>query len=95
MKVNSSNIPEAGIIKKYLNLDRRSLYKKEFVDFLDDLQKLINEKKITKTSKYAAEIMHIQKELIKHIRKNRLAKGRIVFNLDSSDKFIKTAGGTF
>jgi len=95
-KSNSSDFSaEAGVIKKYLSLDGKRLYIREFLAFFNELQRLIDEKKITKSSKYAREIIYIQKELVKHINKNKHVKGKIEFRLDASDNFIKTARGTF
>lgn len=51
---------EINFIQRFLEFNDKILYKNTFEIFLDDLQKAIREKKITKKSPVAKEIMEIQ-----------------------------------
>lgn len=82
---------ELDIMKRYLNLNGKWVYKKVFSDLLDDLQRLIKNKMINKSSKYAKEIMHIQKELVKTLEKHYRTRSQIGFSLDAKDKFVVDA----
>jgi|GEM_PF-168341 len=83
--------PEIRIIKRYVNLDGKKLTREKILTFLSTVQKNIRSEAIRKTSKYADEIMHIQKELIKAWEKHRGSGGQFTFSLDDSDNKIKDA----
>ncbi|MBA2613342.1 MAG: hypothetical protein H0U95_15345 [Bacteroidetes bacterium] len=55
---------EIKFIKRYLALHGKSKTKAQMLSFINALQKAIVEKRIRKTSKYAAEIMQVQKQLV-------------------------------
>ncbi len=55
---------EIKFIKRYLSLHGKSKTKVQMLNFINALQRAIVEKRIRKTSKYAAEIMQIQKQLV-------------------------------
>lgn len=56
---------ELKFIRRFLNLNRKKKDRNQLRLFINALQKAIKERRITKTSKYAAEIMDIQDNLIK------------------------------
>jgi hypothetical protein len=58
-------LPEVGFIKRYAGLHGKVKTQDEILRFLNGLQKAILEKRIRKTSPYAAEIEKIQSNLIK------------------------------
>jgi hypothetical protein len=58
-------LPEVGFIKRYAGLHGKVKTQDEILRFLNGLQKAILEKRIRKTSSYAAEIEKIQSNLIK------------------------------
>jgi hypothetical protein len=58
-------MPEVVFIKRYVMMDGKVKTQDEILRFLNSLQKAILEKRIRKTSPYAAEIEHIQSQLIK------------------------------
>lgn len=58
-------LPEVAFIKRYVAMHGKTKTQDEVLRFLSSLQKAILEKRIRKTSKYAAEIQHIQNQLIK------------------------------
>jgi hypothetical protein len=55
---------EISFIRRFLEFDDRILYKKTFEIFIDDLQKAILEKKITKKSPVAKEIQYMQESTV-------------------------------
>lgn len=55
---------EIQFIHRFLEFNDKVLYKKTFEIFIDDLQKAIQEKKITKKSPVAKDIMDIQKAVL-------------------------------
>ena len=55
---------EVSFIKRFLEFHDHVLYKKTFEIFIDELQKAIREKKITKKSAVAKEILYIQEAVI-------------------------------
>jgi hypothetical protein len=63
-------IVEEKFLKRYLLLDGKTKTKSQVLNFIKALQKAIVEKQIRKTSRYAAKVEHIQKELIKLYEKN-------------------------
>jgi DNA repair protein RadC len=88
--------PEVRIIKRYLAMDGKKLGRDKILTFITTLQKLIRSQAIRKTSPYADEIMHIQKELIKVWRKHRNSSSPFDFSLDDTDarimaKFLQIA----
>ncbi len=56
---------EVSFIKRYVGLHGKTKTQDEILRFLDSLQKAMLEKRIRKTSPYAAEIENIQEQLIK------------------------------
>jgi len=58
-------LPEIAFIKRYVAMNGKTKTQDEVLRFLSSLQKAILEKRIRKASKYAAEIQHIQNQLIK------------------------------
>ncbi len=55
---------EFRFLRRYLNLDQNAKTKRQIRLFLNALQRAMIEKKIRKTSKYATEILRLQKDLI-------------------------------
>jgi hypothetical protein len=55
---------EVSFIKRFLEFHDQVLYKKTFEIFIDELQKAIKEKKITKKSIVAKEILYIQDAVV-------------------------------
>lgn len=64
---------ECRFIERFLSFHDQILYKNTFGIFIDELQKDIQEKKITKKSPVAKEIMEIQNALIKQFNSTYLA----------------------
>ncbi len=56
---------EVKFINRFLDFNDKVLYKKTFEIFIDELQKAIEEKKITKKSPVAKDIMSIQQAMLK------------------------------
>lgn len=56
---------EVKFINRFLDFNDKILYKKTFEIFIDELQKAIEEKKITKKSPVAKDIMSIQQAVLK------------------------------
>jgi hypothetical protein len=56
---------EVKFINRFLDFNDKILYKKTFEIFIDELQKVIEEKKITKKSPVAKDIMAIQQAVLK------------------------------
>ncbi len=65
---------EIKFIQMFLEFNDKILYKKTFEIFLDDLQKAILEKRITKKSPVAKDIMEIQQAVLKAFNAMRNAK---------------------
>lgn len=65
---------EIKFINMYLNFHDKVLYKNTIGLFIDDLQKAITEKKITKKSPVAKEIMEMQESALKAFNSMRNAK---------------------
>ncbi|MES2565543.1 MAG: hypothetical protein V4565_01675 [Bacteroidota bacterium] len=65
---------EIKFIHMYLNFHDKVLYKNTIGLFIDDLQKAITEKKITKKSPVAKEIMEMQESALKAFNSMRNAK---------------------
>lgn len=65
---------EIKFIHMYLNFHDKVLYKNTIGLFIDDLQKAITEKKITKKSPVAKEIMEMQESTLKAFNSMRNAK---------------------
>jgi len=84
--------PEVKFIKRYAALHGKRKDRESLLTLLHSLQKAINEKTITKTSKYADEVMAIQRGLIKAIN----AAGKevdIIIDEDSLTKYRAIANG--
>lgn len=64
---------ECQFIQRFLNFHDKVLYKNTFGIFIDDLQKAIEEKKITKKSPVANDIMSIQKAAVAAFNGTHLA----------------------
>ena len=65
---------EISFIRRFLEFDDKILYKKTFEIFIDDLQKAILEKKITKKSPVAKEIQYMQEATVTAFNKMTNAK---------------------
>jgi hypothetical protein len=65
---------EISFIRRFLEFDDKILYKKTFEIFIDDLQKAILEKKITKKSPVAKEIQYMQEATVAAFNRMRNAK---------------------
>lgn len=65
---------EISFIRRFLEFDDKILYKKTFEIFINDLQKAIIEKKITKKSLVAKEIQYIQEATVGAFNKMSNAK---------------------
>ncbi len=70
----SAIVKEVQFIDRFLSFHDKILYKNTFGIFIDDLQKAIEEKKITKKSPVAKEIMEIQNAVLKVFNTMRNAK---------------------
>ena len=79
--------PEVRFIKRYVLMDGKTKTRKQLLSFINALQRAIEKKQIRKTSRYAAEIRHIQNELIK-IHNNPDLGDSFHFSLDNSDKKV-------
>lgn len=64
---------ECQFIQRFLNFHDKVLYKNTFGIFIDELQKAIEEKKITKKSPVAKDIMSIQKAAVAAFNSTHLA----------------------
>lgn len=70
---------ELKFIRRFVNMDGKKKDRNQIRLFINALQKAIREKRITKTSKFASEIMDIQDWLIKfHTKFNREGQRRDV-----------------
>jgi DNA adenine methylase len=65
---------ETQLIRRFLDFHNKVLYRKTFEVFLDELQKAIEEKKITKKSPVAKDIMAIQKAIVSAYNSMKSAK---------------------
>ncbi|MBL7922161.1 MAG: hypothetical protein JNJ40_17735 [Bacteroidia bacterium] len=65
---------EVKFINRFLDFNDKILYKKTFEIFIDELQKAIEEKKITKKSPVAKDIMAIQQAVLKAFNNMENAK---------------------
>lgn len=65
---------EVNFISRFLDFHDKILYKKTFEIFIDELQKAIEQKKITKKSPVAKEIMQIQQACLQAFNTMRNAK---------------------
>ena len=81
---------EKTFIVKYLQLDGKNFYKKDLEAFLAELQNSIKSQQIRKSSIYAKEIDHIQRQLIKVIR-TADNRNKINVKLDKTDAFLHHA----
>jgi len=81
---------ELDIIQRYLALDGKNVKVIDLMAFIKELQLYIKNRTIDKQSKYAKEIMHIQKELIKIWEENQ-DEIRTVFKLNYRDNFVRNA----
>jgi len=81
---------EIRFIKRYILLHEKVKTKKQILLFINALQKAITEKRISKKSKYADEIMHIQEQLVKLF--NRMDnETRIELDNNIFEKYYKLA----
>ena len=80
--------PEIKFIRRYVNLDGRTLHKEDILRILVPLQRAIRLQKIRKTSKYAKEIIYVQNELLKIWNKYHGGNASFVFNLDRKDSAL-------
>lgn len=84
---------EIKFIKRFLSLHNRTKTKQQLLSFINALQRAILEKRIRKTSKYADEIMQIQKQLL---TAHKLISGeqKIVIGESAIKKFSAIVGST-
>ncbi|MBI3133626.1 MAG: hypothetical protein HYZ14_03025 [Bacteroidetes bacterium] len=75
---------ELKFIRRFVNLNDKKKDRNQIRLFINALQKSIRERKITKTSKYAPEIMRIQELLLKLHSKFRNDRHGIVVELNES-----------
>lgn len=94
-EVNSKKVellsPEIKFLKSFVRMDGKNKTRHQIRLFINRLQKAIQERRITKTSKYAKQIMEIQEKLIAfHGRfKNDEQQKPVVFNEKTKAKFLK------
>ncbi len=79
--------PEVRFIKRYVLMDGKRKTRKQLLAFINSLQRAIEKKEIRKISRYASEIEHIQKELLK-IYNDSGVGNTFTFHLDDSDKKV-------
>lgn len=75
---------ELKFIRRFINLNDKKKDRNQIRLFISALQKAIRERKINKTSKYAAQIMHIQELLLKLYSKFKNDRHGIVVELNES-----------
>lgn len=89
----SERLPdEIRFIRRYINLDDKVKTKDEILRFINALQKAILEKRIRKSSPYAADIEKIQKDLVNTYNK---MKGRVTFAISGAavEKYREATAG--
>ena len=86
-KISGENIPaEVRIIKRYLALDGKTVYMDAVRNLLTALQKAIRTHEIRKTSTWASEIMHVQKNLLDiWNRHGESTTAKVEITLDKAD----------
>ncbi|MFK5855762.1 MAG: AAA family ATPase [Bacteroidota bacterium] len=78
---------EVRFIKRYILMDGRKKTRKQLLTFINTLQRSLTKKQITKSSKYAKEIEHIEKELVSIYNDAKVGK-TFTFRLDDNDKKV-------
>ena len=79
----SERIPdEVRFIKRYINLNRKVKTKDDILRFINSLQKAILEKRIRKSSEYAAEIEEIQNNLVGNYNEMRGKRAYLISEAD-------------
>lgn len=78
-------MPEVRIIKRYVALHDKKTTADKILSFIDTLQRMIRSQAIRKTSKYASEINHIQKELLKIYKDHRGSRAQFPVELTKTD----------
>lgn len=75
---------EVKFLKSYIGMDGKRKTRLQLTNFLTRLQRSIEKKHIEKTSKYATEIRHIQKEIV-NILNDKDTPETFTFKLDGKD----------
>jgi len=78
---------EVRFIKRYVLMDGKKKTRKQLLAFINTMQRALTKKQINKSSKYAKEIEHIEKELVKIYNDNKVGN-TFTFRLDESDKNV-------
>ena len=78
---------EVRFIKRYILMDGKKKTRKQLLTFINTLQRALTKKQITKSSKYAKEIEHIEKELVS-IYNDAKVGNTFTFRLDDNDKKV-------
>jgi len=84
-------LPQVRIIKRYVGMDKKKMTTEKILSFIVSLQKMIRSHAIHKTSKYADEINHIQKELIKLWKYHKGSRAQFLVELTKSDAKVLEA----
>lgn len=82
---------EIRFIKRYINLNGKTKTKEEILRFINSLQKAIVEKRIRKTSPYAAQIKYVQEKLI-DVYNTMKAKIKLELKPETYEEFKKITG---
>lgn len=82
---------ELRFIKRYINLNGKTKTKEEILRFINSLQKAIVEKRIRKTSPYAAQIKYVQEKLI-DVYNTMKAKIKLELKPETYEEFKKITG---
>lgn len=78
---------EVRFIKRYVLMDGKKKTRKQLLAFINTLQRALTKKQINKSSKYAKQIEHIEKELVKIYNDDKVGN-TFTFRLDDSDKMV-------
>lgn len=83
---------ELRFIRRFVNLNGKTKTKDDLLRFINGLQKAILEKRIQKTSAYAAQVKYIQESLIKTFNSMK-AKIKLEINTKTLKEFTDLLGG--
>ncbi|MFN8291013.1 MAG: hypothetical protein U0U70_12220 [Chitinophagaceae bacterium] len=83
---------ELRFIRRFVNLNGKTKSKDDLVRFINGLQKSILEKRIRKTSAYAAQVKYIQESLVKTFNTMK-AKIKLEVNSKTLNEFKDLLGG--
>jgi hypothetical protein len=78
---------EVRFIKRYLGMNGKKKTRKQLLTFINTLQRALTKKQITKSSKYASEIEHIEKELVRIYNDSDVGQS-FTFKLDDKDNKV-------